>query len=80
MLYRVADKLYHIMLYQVTDKLYYIMLYRVTDKLYHIMLYQVTDKLYHSIPVCSNNKTDLHDIAEILLNVALSTTTLTHNL
>jgi hypothetical protein len=40
-LYRVTDKLYHIMLYRVTDKLYHIMLYQVTDKLYHIMLYRV---------------------------------------
>jgi hypothetical protein len=29
-------------------------------------------------PVSSTNKTDCHDIAEILLNVTLNTTTLTH--
>jgi hypothetical protein len=66
---QVTDKLYHIILYgvQVTDKLYHIMLYgvQVTDKLYHIMLY--------GVQVSSTNKTDCHDITEILLKVELST-------
>ena len=31
------------------------------------------------IPVSPNNKTDHHDIAEILLKVALNTKTLTYN-
>jgi hypothetical protein len=38
---------------------------QVTDKFYHIMLYLST--------VSSTNKTDRHDIMEILLKVALNT-------
>jgi hypothetical protein len=43
---------------------------QVTDKLYHIMLYT---------SVSSTNKTDSHDITEILLKVTLSTIKQTNN-
>jgi len=39
----------------------------------------VPDWFSPGIPVSSTNKTDCHDISEILLNVALNTITLTPN-
>jgi type II secretory pathway component HofQ len=49
---------------------------QVTDKLYHIMLYTPERDLngfFPGTPVSSTNKTDRHDITEILLKVTLST-------
>ena len=42
-------------------------------------LRQVGD-FFRGTPVSSTNKTDLHDITEILLKVTLNTITLTHTL
>ena len=47
---------------------------QVTDKSYHIMLYRVQPAMTCT-PVSSKNETDRHDIAEILLKVALNTIT-----
>ena len=42
-------------------------------EVYLIQHYVIMDWFYPGTPVSSTNKTDRHDIAEILLNVALNT-------
>ena len=47
--------------------------------LFHCTVYKTAFSIHSDLPVSSINKTDHHDIAEILLKVVLNTITLTHS-